>query len=150
MKCPICNSKKLKVTDFYKRSDSSRYDFSSCKKCRIMRSDKWRLKNPERARAKGMKWRKENHDRYIQSINAWYHSSDKQHARAANIVRRAVLANKLEKKPCRICKNPKSEAHHHKGYEKKNWLVVQWLCRKHHLSAHVKMRLKNKEKQWAN
>lgn len=45
-------------------------------------------------------------------------------------VYRAVKAGKLERLPCEVCGDPKSEAHHHHGYE--SALDVQWLCRLHH------------------
>lgn len=38
--------------------------------------------------------------------------------------------------PCESCKNPKSEAHHHKGYAQEHWLHVQWLCKKCHCKLH--------------
>jgi len=52
---------------------------------------------------------------------------------ARNRVYRAVKSGKIEKQPCEVCGNPKSEAHHYKGYEFP--LDVQWLCRGHHIEA---------------
>lgn len=57
--------------------------------------------------------------------------------------RRAVIAAiktcKLAKRPCEACGTDKKvDGHHHKGYEFKYWLDVQWLCRKHHREAHGK------------
>lgn len=39
---------------------------------------------------------------------------------------------------CRVANecSGKIEAHHHKGYEPENQLVVQWLCKLHHTLAH--------------
>jgi len=50
--------------------------------------------------------------------------------RARNKVHGAIRTGKLERQPCEICGDPKSEGHHYKGYE--NALDVQWLCRLHH------------------
>ena len=46
-----------------------------------------------------------------------------------------VKRGKVEKQPCEICGQP-AQAHHH-DYSKP--LVVQWLCRLHHLNLHGKM-----------
>ena len=40
---------------------------------------------------------------------------------------------KLQRQPCEICQNPKSQAHHH-DYTKP--LEVTWLCQTHHSLAH--------------
>lgn len=45
-------------------------------------------------------------------------------------VYRAIRAGKLKRLPCEVCGDPKSEAHHHRGYEYP--LEVQFLCRLHH------------------
>jgi len=48
-------------------------------------------------------------------------------------LRYAVVTGKLAKKPCEICGNPVSEAHHH-DYSKP--LDVRWLCFVHHRNEH--------------
>lgn len=47
----------------------------------------------------------------------------------------------LKKLPCKFCGEIKSEAHH-ENYSKP--LDVVWLCRKHHMIADTKRRLKEK------
>jgi hypothetical protein len=42
----------------------------------------------------------------------------------------------LIRKPCEVCSNPKSQAHHD-DYTKP--LDIRWLCRKHHLQIHGKV-----------
>jgi protein-arginine kinase activator protein McsA len=51
-------------------------------------------------------------------------------------LRRAVMAGKIERKPCEKCADPKSEAHH-QDYQKP--FDVQWLCRFHHAELHRQM-----------
>lgn len=46
---------------------------------------------------------------------------------------KAILSKKLIRKPCEVCGNPKSEAHH-EDYSKP--LEVVWLCFKHHRERH--------------
>lgn len=47
-----------------------------------------------------------------------------------------IKRGKIEKKPCLVCGNTKSEAHH-EDYSKP--LDVKWFCRFHHLKYHGKM-----------
>lgn len=54
-------------------------------------------------------------------------------ASARRAVKNAVMDGRLIRKPCEVCGNAKSEAHHN-DYRKK--LDVQWLCFKHHRQAH--------------
>lgn len=51
------------------------------------------------------------------------------HLTVANAVRLGLL----EKKPCEVCGDPKSEAHHD-CYDRP--LDVTWLCREHHKAHH--------------
>jgi len=54
---------------------------------------------------------------------------------ATNHVYRAIKRGELVKKPCVVCGNNKSEAHHAWGYNRKHLLHVIFLCRKHHNQA---------------
>ena len=56
--------------------------------------------------------------------------------RAKAAVARAKRDGTLTQRPC-SCGNPKSEAHHHKGYAPEHWLDVEWLCKKCHAAAHL-------------
>jgi len=56
---------------------------------------------------------------------------DKNRARVA--LHNAVNRGKLQKLPCSVCGNPKSEGHH-MDYSKP--LEVVWYCRLHHVAAH--------------
>lgn len=58
---------------------------------------------------------------------------------------RQAVQKHLKKEPCMVCKSEKTDAHHYLGYEKENWLNVQWLCRKHHALAHASMRAAHTE-----
>lgn len=53
------------------------------------------------------------------------------HVATASALRRGLI----HRKPCEICGEEKTEAHHH-DYDRP--LLVQWLCRKHHKQAHKK------------
>jgi hypothetical protein len=55
-------------------------------------------------------------------------------------VARAVKAGRLKKpKVCPVCtKKRRIEAHHHMGYERKNWLNIVWRCRPCHKLEHTR------------
>lgn len=53
--------------------------------------------------------------------------------RARAAVANAIRDGRLERKPCEVCGDVKSQAHHD-DYRKK--LSVRWLCFKHHREAH--------------
>lgn len=55
-------------------------------------------------------------------------------------LQKAVLTGKVERLPCSVCGNPKSDGHH-KDYSKP--LDVIWLCRKHHAEEHAKAEVKH-------
>jgi hypothetical protein len=50
---------------------------------------------------------------------------------------KALQAGEIQCQPCEVCGIEKVEAHHHKGYIKKYWLEVQWLCKKDHVKVHL-------------
>ena len=61
----------------------------------------------------------------------------KDHCRARWALGSAIRYGKLKKKPCQRCGTAeKVQGHHHKGYEKKYWLDVVWLCGVCHGRAH--------------
>lgn len=64
----------------------------------------------------------------------------KRQARMA--VKSAVKSGRLIKpRTCSVdgcAYNGRVEAHHHKGYERENWLDVEWLCNPHHKLADVR------------
>lgn len=57
----------------------------------------------------------------------------KRKADARRAVRNALRSGRLTKRPCWICGDDRSEAHH-PDYSRP--LDVEWLCRKHHRAAH--------------
>lgn len=55
--------------------------------------------------------------------------------RARNKVSNAIRSGKLKRGLCIVCSSTKTEAHH---TDYRRPLVVQWLCRKHHLEREGK------------
>ena len=57
-------------------------------------------------------------------------------AEARSSVHKATKLGKLQKKPCEVCGDTETQAHH-TDYSKP--LDVQWLCWTHHMEAHGKI-----------
>ncbi len=67
-----------------------------------------------------------------------YRASNIEKARAREMLNRKIRTGGIQKQPCDVCGSPKSEAHHHNGYDPSHWYDVRWLCREHHVEAHRK------------
>ena len=80
------------------------------------------------------KWRKIARKNYLKKLE----NQNKVKARAA--LNHALRTGEVQRQPCEVCGNEKVEAHHHKGYAKKYWLEVQWLCKKDHIRIHLQLK----------
>lgn len=56
-----------------------------------------------------------------------------------NFIRVMIKKGIIISKPCVMC-GRKAQAHHYKGYDRKNWLDIKWLCSKHHSGEHETLR----------
>lgn len=59
---------------------------------------------------------------------------------AKNAVARAIRGGRLVRLPCEYCGSLPSEAHHYNGYAREHRLDVIWLCKRHHVAAHLELR----------
>jgi hypothetical protein len=75
------------------------------------------VEKPARKPSRQERWRERN------QVADWAHSS----------TRSALRRGLLERRPCEVCGDPKSDAHH-PDYNRP--LLVRWLCRRHHRAAH--------------
>ncbi len=62
--------------------------------------------------------------------------------RACRAIRKAIREGKLTPKPCEICGEPRTQAHH-EDYSKP--LEVKWLCKNHHVEADEARRCREHE-----
>ena len=68
-----------------------------------------------------------------------YRKKNKVKLQAKWFVAYAIKTGVLVRQPCEVCGTTENvDAHHHKGYEKENWIEVEWLCKIHHREAHTK------------
>ena len=59
---------------------------------------------------------------------------------AVNRVNTDIKFRGLQRQPCIICGDKDTHAHHHKGYAKEHQLDIVWLCKKHHMEEHERLR----------
>lgn len=89
--------------------------FRLCKICNAQSKKKWALENSAKVRASIVKYNR----RYPQRIKAYMYLN--------NAVRDGKIQRSLI---CDVCGNAgKIEAHHYKGYAKRFWFNVQWMCK---------------------
>lgn len=86
--------------------------------------EKERFKKPER---------KEQYRRYQRNLRL----ERPGRYRCAYAVSNAIRDGRLMRGPCEVCGNVKAQAHHD---DYRRPLVVRWLCRKHHLEHHGKVK----------
>ena len=155
-KCFKCGKKKP-LLEFYKHKKMKDGHLNKCKSCSKEDSSAHRESNIESIRAYDRKrgqtlarkearkayqarmkqdfpeeWRKSRYE-------ACKRNREKNHEKyiANSRLRYAVKTGKIKKKPCEICGEKKSEAHH-PDYNKP--LSVVWLCDFHHKEEHKKIR----------
>lgn len=148
VQCPKCPSKI--------RTKNNRAKYCS-DKCRLLgKRDSWNKfaqSHRKEKRDYHKNWYEKNKDRRTAQIKKYQSSPAGKKAtqingqrmrakypekkQAREEVLKALRKGILTKKPCEVCSNPKSEAHH-KDYSKP--LEVEWLCRPHHKIADKKLK----------
>ena len=135
-RCFKCGEEKS-LDNFYKHPMMKDGTVNKCKECNkkdvaenyraninhYINYEKERFKRPER------KKQIKEYQRKRRSLNY-------EKYKANNIISNAIRDGKLSKKPCEICGDLNSEAHH---YDYSKPLDVKWLCRAHHLELHGKI-----------
>jgi hypothetical protein len=111
---------------------------------------KWHAAHPEYKEHR-RKYRQKNRAKHAAYNLRWYHVNRKSAIRRRNArwaVSVCLMIGFIKKpKKCEICRKEKSlQGHHHKGYAKKNWLNVQWICQSCHNFIEPRNNLKRIEK----
>jgi hypothetical protein len=121
----------------------SKYRIPSNKAHYAVKHLEYYVKNKRKILARTHKYQKTTKGKALVAIRrAKFYSTveGKLRVKARAAVGAAVLSRKLLKLPCRVCGNPKVEAHHWKGYGAKHIYDVVWLCRKCHMLEHKKQK----------
>ncbi len=103
----------------------------------IIKRHKYNIKNKKKQKAYRQDYNKKNKKRHAESQNKYrQHNKDKVACRI--ICTKAVKSGRLHRQPCEICGTVKNINSHHNDYSKP--LEVRWLCRKHHMELHRKVK----------
>lgn len=132
-KCGVC--KEFKESQFFFKDNHNKYrDLldSRCKNCRRIDYREKRQRNLAMFFRKDKRYYISHLEEIKKRRKKWY-LENKIKVSAHSKVKRAVYNGVLVRKPCEICGEIKSDAHH-EDYSKP--LVVRWLCRKHHIREH--------------
>lgn len=132
--CNKCKIEKNLEECFYTQTKVPlKYDYR-CKECHKNLSALRHQKDycPKKQRIKSIKRResgklKESRQKMVEKYPEKY--------KARYVLRNAVAWGKVNKLPCEVCGEVKSQGHH-PNYSKP--LEVIWLCRKHHMELHRK------------
>ena len=151
--CFKCGAEKP-LTDYYKHKKMADGHLNKCKSCTKSDAKNHRLNNVESVRAydrqrhmndpdrrkkslaAAKSWREKNKILHTEKTREWRKRNPEKYA-AHIATNNALRNNKLEKKPCEVCGDPKSQAHH-QDYSKP--LDVIWLCHQHHVQWHYEER----------
>lgn len=132
-KCGKCKEEK-KIEDFLPDKKKLYGRGYRCRKCDRERYNKWRKENWEeilrRYRERYKKNSREILDKKKKHKKAKQNPA-KQKTRA--ITKYAIKVGHLIKKPCEVCGNPRSQAHHN---DYNNPFDIKWLCTVHHAEWH--------------
>jgi hypothetical protein len=140
--CFKCEAEKP-LSEFYKHQAMADGHLNKCISCtkkdvhehrennldKIREYDRTRAKHPERAAA-------------ASRISTRWRMEDKRRTRCHNAVSRAVRSGAIEVKPCIICGNGRSYAHH-ESYDRP--LDVVFYCQVHHKERHKQMAIEGIE-----
>lgn len=109
------------------RISSNKYYSVNKQKC-IEKTNKWRIKNPDKYR-KGAKRRDLI---YKKAYRAKPENQSK--IKARRLLNNAIRSGKVKRLPCEVCGSLKSEGHH-VDYIKP--FDIKFLCSKHHAEIHI-------------
>ena len=123
--CTTCGKPKL-LTSFGKKLSGLK---SACRECLNNNHKIWRKENPEYH----SEWRKKNPRHHYE----WKLKHPLQ-LKAWRLVDNEIASGRLQRMPCFVCGDKKSEAHH-EDYKKP--LSITWLCRGHHYDRHKELNI---------
>jgi hypothetical protein len=131
--CFKCNESKP-LDDFYKHPAMGDGRLGKCKECTKLDVSKHYIDTHDERRAyeRARFQRPERKAKLIEYQRGMRERNPEKYA-ARNAVCNAIRDGVMERQPCEVCGDAKSEAHH-TDYSKP--LDVQWLCRFHHRKAH--------------
>jgi hypothetical protein len=142
--------------DYEKHKENARLNYYKHKELRLKQVKAYYLANWGKKQEQRKVWRKANPDK-VAGYTKKYAQSNKGKTAMERAIAKQKLTPDYEQKisargavhnarrrgellrpaNCQNCLSKKIlQAHHYKGYDKKHWLVIEWLCNKCHKEAH--------------
>lgn len=115
-KCSDCSREK-DIAEFHKKKDNADGYKSFCRFCSAVRLKKWREKNKGKRKQHDKKYKTKYPEKII----------------ARNALNKAIIKGDIKRKPCKMCRDNNSQAHHPDYCFP---FKVIWLCPKHHAEEH--------------
>lgn len=103
-----------------------------CRECNRIQTTKSYYKNIEKKKKYGKIYKSKTRDKSKIYAKTWL-ENNREKQRTHSKVAKALSKKILIKKPCKVCKEKRVDAHH-PNYDKP--LEVIWLCRQHHKDLH--------------
>ena len=135
------------LTEYYRHRMMQDEHLNKCKVCarldvrtntaKLMQDAAWIEKELERQRIKQRKLSPVIPSEKKHEYNQRYKNKYPERTAARTAIGSAIKAGILIRKPCEVCGDKNSEAHH-EDYSKP--LDVVWYCSKHHAERHVEIR----------
>jgi hypothetical protein len=153
--CKTCKENK-QISEFYVKYKNTGCLATECKLCQVERAIKWRHANTERnaklqreyynrnwskVKIRRSLWTLKNQDKVkidVLKQQKIYRLIHRDKVTARQKLHKKIRDGEIIKKDkCELCgiANVKIQGHHYKGYSKKNWYNVQWLCKSCHVKA---------------
>ena len=128
--------------DYEKQKQNARENYRKNKEKKKLQSRLYYYKNWDEKQKYRANWIKKNKKKFkeasLKATRKWY-QKNKSKRRAQDALKRAVKRGDLIRpNKCNICGSKGIiHAHHHKGYLKKFYLDVLWLCPQCHTNQHI-------------
>lgn len=155
-KCKKCKKVK-KVDEFYEDKRFKDGYFYMCRRCSCEKNKEWAKKNKEHLIKYRSLYYDKNKNTLLKKSKLYYEKNKKrmmkqskerkkellktdygkQQSKCWKLIERLIKQGKLKRKPCLICGNLRSQAHHEDYAKPKE---ITWLCNKHHRELHRKRR----------
>ncbi len=132
-RCRRCNV--WKPHRYFCKKSAARDGLQSfCKECHKLKERRRRAADPARHR-ESVRLYGLRHPERIRASKTAYAAKSPEKISARGAVRDALLRGDLNRGPCEVCGDVKTEGHHD-DYSQP--LTVRWLCKKHHALHHRK------------
>ena len=126
----------LPLSEFYRHPKMADGHLNKCKECTRLDAARYAALNHEKVKERERTRNQRPERVYARALRQKLLRAKYPHKyKARNAVSNAIRDGKLDRKPCEVCGDPQSHAHH---VDYSRPLDVVWLCINHHFYQHRK------------